>query len=144
MSNPPAPIAPIPYAVTLADGTVDKFAIKPLVISKLYEWLCLAANQHEPAMVALATGKDIGWVDGLDVDTYAKLAGKCNEVIFPQALRLAKAAPTAAALVAPLIQKQVAGLRVVTILSAGSGNSSPTQPLSESAPSSSGKGQINE
>lgn len=128
------PLAPIPYSVTLADGTIEKFSIKPPSITTLYQWLYLARDQSEPAMVALAIGKPIDWIDNLDVDQFAKLAGKCSEVIFPMALRLAKGAPAAAALLAPVIQKTELGLKVVSILSSGYGDPSSKPQPSGSAP----------
>jgi hypothetical protein len=127
-------VAPVPFSVTLADGAIDRLVIKPLPITKLYQWLYLARDQSEPAMVALAVDRDLAWVDSLDVDTFAKLAGKCSEVLFPLALRLAKGAPAAAALVAPMVQRNLLGLRVIDILLTGSGGSSSTPPASESAP----------
>lgn len=129
----PSPVGPYPYSVTLADGSIDKFTIKALTISQLYQWLYLARDQGEPAMVALCTGKDAAWVDSLDVDSFAKLAGKCSELNFPQALRLAKGAPVAAALIAPLIQRNLLGLQVAEILSGASGASSTTPLPSASA-----------
>ena len=129
-----SPLAPVPFTVTLGDGTVEKLSIKPLSITKLYQWLYLARDQSEPAMVALAVGKDLAWIDDLDVDQFAKLAGKCSEVLFPMALRLAKGAPAAAALLAPVIQRNDLGLRVISILSSGSGEQSPKAQPSASAP----------
>ena len=124
--------APVPYAVTLPDGNVDRFAIKPLSITRLYQWLYLAKDQSEPAMVALVCERDMTWVDSLDVDTFAKLAGKCHEVVFPQAIRLAKGAPAAAELLAPILNKAELALKVIAILSLGSGDSSTKPPASES------------
>ena len=123
----------VPYSVTLPDGSVDKFAIKQLSITKLYNWLYLAKDQSEPAMVALVCDRDMAWVDSLDVETFAKLAAKCHEVVFPQAIRLAKGAPAAAALIAPIMSKTEMALRVIAILSSGSGDSSPKPQGSESA-----------
>jgi hypothetical protein len=134
--NTPIP-SPVPYSVTLADGSVERFAIKPLSISRLYQWLYLAKDQSEPAMVALVCDRDIPWVDSLDVDTFAKLAAKCHEVVFPQAVRLAKGAPAAAALIAPIMSKTEMALRVIAILTTGSGDLSPKLPASESAPETS-------
>lgn len=129
------PIAPIPWSVTLPNGEVEKFSIKPLSISKLYQWLHLARDQSEPAMVALAIGKTVEWIDdNIDIDQFAKLAGKCSEVLFPQALRLAKGAPAAAALLAPVIQKTELGLKIIAILSTGYGEQSSKPQPSESAP----------
>jgi|GEM_PF-3341913 hypothetical protein len=134
METKPSPaIAPVPFAVTLQDGSVCRFLIKPLTITKLYDWLYLAKDQREPAMVAMACGKDLAWVDSLDEEQFGKLAGKCHEVIFPQALRLSKGAPAAAALVAPILQQNLLGLRVIAALSIGSGDSSPTPLPRESA-----------
>lgn len=131
----PAPaIAPVPFAVTLPDGTVDKFIIKPLSITKLYQWLYLAKDQSEPAMVALVCDRDLPWVDSLDVDAFARLAGKCHEIVFPQALRLAKGAPAAAATLAPVIQKTELAMKVIAILSTGFGEPSLKPPASVSAP----------
>lgn len=125
---------PVPYAVTLADGTVDRFAIKPLAISKLYQWLYLAKDQSEPAMVALVCERDAAWVDSLDIDTFAKLAGKCHEIVFPQAIRLAKGAPAAAAMLAPILSKTELAMKVIAILLNGSGDSSPKPPQPASVP----------
>ncbi len=132
-TKPTHAIAPVPWSVTLPDGTIERFAIRPLTITKLYEWLYLARDQREPELVALATGKDMAWIDSLDVDQFAKLAGKCNDVIFPQAARLAKGAPAAAAIVGPLLQRDMLGRTVINILSIGSGTPSSTPPASESA-----------
>jgi hypothetical protein len=120
--------------VTLPDGTVDRFIIKPLTITKLYQWLYLAKDQSEPAMVALVCDRDLAWVDSLDIDTFSKVANKCHEIVFPQAIRLAKGAPAAAALLAPVMQKTELGLRVIAILSTGYGEQSPKQPDLVSAP----------
>jgi hypothetical protein len=128
------PTAPVPYSVTLPDGSVDRFAIKPLPITKLYQWLYLAKDQSEPAMVALVCDRDIAWVDSLSIETFSKLAGKCHEVVFPQAVRLAKQAPAAAALLAPVMSKVELALKVIAILSIGSGDSLPKPPASESVP----------
>ncbi len=50
----PAPaLSPVPYSVTLPDGTVDRFIIKPLPITKLYQWLYLAKDQSEPATLGV-------------------------------------------------------------------------------------------
>lgn len=127
-------IAPFPYSVTLADGTIERFVIKPLPITKLYQWLYLAKDQSEPAMVALACEKTIDWIDMMDVDQFAKLAGKCSEIIFPQALRLAKGAPAAAALIAPVLQKTELGLKVIAILLNGFGEPSTKPQDSASVP----------
>ena len=125
--------APVPFAVKLPDGSTERFIIKPLPITKLYQWLYLAKDQSEPAMVALACGKDIEWVDSLEIDQYALLAGKCHELLFPLAIRLAKGAPVAAALLAPVMQKAELGQRVITILSTGYGERSLKPQGSESA-----------
>lgn len=133
--NKPAPaIAPFPYSVTLPDGTVERFIIKPLPITQLYQWLYLAKDQSEPAMVALAVNRSLDWVDSLDVDVYARLAGKCSELLFPQAARLAKHAPAAASLLAQVMRWQAVGMQAIAILSTGSGELSPKPPGSESAP----------
>lgn len=129
--NPPTIV---PYSVTLPDGTPDRFAIKQLPISKLYQWLYLAKDQSEPAMVALVCDRSAEWVDNLDVDVFAKLAAKCHEVVFPQAVRLAKGAPQAAALLAPIIQRTEMAMRVIAILSLGSGDLLPKPQQQESAP----------
>ena len=66
--------------------------------------------------MALCVGKDLDWINALDIDSFAKLAGKCSEINYPLAVALAKHAPGAAAKVAPLMQKSLLGLKVMAIL----------------------------
>ena len=130
----PSPaIAPFPMTITMSDGSTERIVIKPLSITKLYKWLYLAKEQNEPSMVALVCDKPVDWIDTLEIETYAKIAKKCHEIVFPQAIRLAKGAPEAAALIAPVIQKNELGLKVIAILSTGYGSLSPKPQPSESA-----------
>jgi hypothetical protein len=105
-----------PWAVTLVDGSTENLVIKPLPITGLYQWVILLLADKEPEAVALCVGKDLDWINALDIDSFAKLAGKCSEINYPLAVALAKHAPGAAAKVAPLMQKSLLGLKVMAIL----------------------------
>ncbi len=131
-----SPIAPEPFTVNFEDGRApERISIKPLSISKLYQWLYLAVDRGEVEMVMLCTGKEKDWVDSLDLDSFGLLAEKCNAINFPRAVRLAKrGAPIAAALIAPLTQRNLMGLRITTALLTPSGDSSSTPPPSGSVP----------
>ena len=131
-SSPNLITTPFPFTVTIEDGSIERITIKKPSITKLYEWLYLSKDNSEPAMVALCTGKDLVWVNSLELDSFAQLAAKSSEIYFTLALRLSKGAPVAAALIAPLIQRNLLGLKVTEILSGGSGGSLIPPPPSAS------------
>ncbi len=128
-----ASFLPIPWAVTLLDGIVDKFAINPPSISKLFRWIELSKELREPEMVALIVDRDLAWVDSLDIDSFGKLAQKVNELVFPLAASLGKQSPSAAAQFAPYVRALALGLKVQSILSTPSSVSSLKPQASASA-----------
>lgn len=61
-----------------ADGSAESVFVRELPVRKLSDWL--AAQDDEAAMVKLVTGRDDGWVDSLDRDSFLAVVDAATEL----------------------------------------------------------------
>jgi hypothetical protein len=132
--TPPSPrlIAPIPFKITLLDGSTDTLRVRPLDVIDLYEFIEMAAANKTPDLVCLVTGKDKAFLRLIDPKQYAKLAQKCIELNFEGAMEL-MADPIAASMMLPLVARMQSGMKTAAILGGELKVSASGQPPSESA-----------
>ncbi|MDX2187800.1 MAG: hypothetical protein SFV32_12765 [Opitutaceae bacterium] len=93
---------------TNPDGTMAVVVVKQLSIRQLYQFVTYAKEAKTPEIVALATGKPIEWVDGLDLDVFAELAKVAMQLNFPRAMKVVQGGdPIMATELSPLLEKFV-------------------------------------
>ncbi|MBK8477446.1 MAG: hypothetical protein IPL39_14430 [Opitutaceae bacterium] len=137
-----------PHDVTRLDGTLARIFFTDTATPEIYTFVELMDASKIPELVAMCTGKPVGFIDSLQDESYGALAKACIEVNFNRAMVLAASDPTIAAKVLPLAHRMdLVGRMAAGLLSklsspasaaspAGPGTPPSTTPPTSSPPSS--------
>lgn len=91
-----------PVAVAFRDNRPSEtLTLKQLSIRDLYRWIELFAARNTPALVALALGQPVEFVDQLTDESFGAIAQESFRINFPRATALSLKDVTVAALISP-------------------------------------------
>lgn len=83
------------------NGQEEALSFTPLSNTERYKYIDLLVAGNTPALIALCARRTENWVNRLDPDSLAELAGHFFQQVFPTVLRMARRDPITSLKIAP-------------------------------------------